>query len=91
MPFYIYDILDKKGKPIGEQFEIMKRMSDKALTKEPNTNRPCKRAIVSFSAGHSGPAWEWCQATANYINHMKPKYIRDDKTGIRKKLPKGGV
>ena len=91
MPFYIYDILDKKGEPTGEQFEIFQKMADKPFKKDPETKKKCRKAITSFAAGHSGPAWEWCQETANYINHMKPKYIRDDKTGIRKKMPKGGV
>lgn len=46
MPVYVYDILDAQGKPTGEQFEIVQSMKDDALTKEPKTGRPCRKAIV---------------------------------------------
>lgn len=47
MPTYVYEILDKKGEPTGETFEIVQLMKDDALTKQPGTARPCRRAIVA--------------------------------------------
>lgn len=47
MPTYLYEILDKKGRATGETFEIVQLMKDEPLTKEPGTDRPCRRAIVA--------------------------------------------
>ncbi|MBL8756886.1 MAG: FmdB family transcriptional regulator [Phycisphaerae bacterium] len=47
MPTYLYEILDKKGRPTGETFEIVQLMKDEPLSKEPGTERPCRRAIVA--------------------------------------------
>lgn len=91
MPTYVYNILDKKGNLTGKQFEITQSIKADALTKHPETGEPCSRAIVEFSAMHSGPAWNWCESTRRYINDCKPKTIRDDKAGVRMKFPKGGV
>ncbi|CAN5820825.1 hypothetical protein BH11PLA1_BH11PLA1_00130 [soil metagenome] len=44
---YLYEILDAKGAPTGETFEIHQMMKDATLTKEPATGRPVRRAIVS--------------------------------------------
>ena len=91
IPHYEYEILDNNGKPTGERFEIFQQMSEESLTVQPETGKPCRRAIVIPNVAHSGPAWDWCESTRRYINDSKPKYIRDDKTGIRKRMPKGGV
>ena len=47
MPTYVYEILDKKGEPTGETFEIFQLMKDEALTKHPETGKPVRRAIVA--------------------------------------------
>jgi predicted nucleic acid-binding Zn ribbon protein len=47
MPIYVYEILDTKGRPTGEAFEILQPMKDDALTKQPGTGKPCRRAIVA--------------------------------------------
>lgn len=47
MPTYVYEILDAKGAPTGETFEIVQSMKDKPLTKEPKTGRACRKAIVA--------------------------------------------
>jgi predicted nucleic acid-binding Zn ribbon protein len=49
MPTYLYEILDKGGKPTGETFEIVQSMKDDALTAQPQTGKPCRRAIVAPS------------------------------------------
>jgi len=91
VPTYVYNYIGPDGEPTGEQFEAFQKMTDDAYTEHPETGQPCERAIVCPNVRHSGPAWDWCEATRRYINKSKPKYIRDDKAGIRKRFPKGGV
>ncbi len=56
MPTYLYEIVDKKGEPTGETFEYVQSMRDAALAKDPNTGKPCRRAIVAPAiAGKSSP------------------------------------
>ena len=47
MPTYVYELLDTRGEPTGETFEIMQPMKDAALTRQPETGKPCRRAIVA--------------------------------------------
>lgn len=47
MPTYVYEILDKKGEPTGETFEIVQSMKDDTLEKQPGTGKACRRAIVA--------------------------------------------
>jgi predicted nucleic acid-binding Zn ribbon protein len=47
MPIYQYEILDNKGRPTGEIFELFQSMKDDALTEQPGTGKPCRRAIVA--------------------------------------------
>lgn len=47
MPTYEYEILDKKGEPTGERFEVVQSMKEPALTTQPGTGKPCRRAIVA--------------------------------------------
>lgn len=47
MPTYVYEVLGKDGKPTGETFEVVQSMKEDALTKQPETGKPCRRAIVA--------------------------------------------
>lgn len=47
MPTYVYEFLDKSGRPTGETFELMQSIKAEALTKHPETGRPIRRAIVT--------------------------------------------
>ncbi|MFO0856758.1 MAG: hypothetical protein U0640_05290 [Phycisphaerales bacterium] len=47
MPTYVYEVLGKDGKPTGETFEVVQSMKEDALTKQPETDKPCRRAIVA--------------------------------------------
>ena len=59
MPTYEYEFLDKKGEPTGERFEHVQPMKDAALTKHPETGKPCRRAIVAPAiAGNWSPIKE---------------------------------
>lgn len=56
MPTYEYEYLDAKGEPTGERFEYVQSMKEKALTKHPETGKPCRRAIVAPNiAGNWSP------------------------------------
>lgn len=59
MPTYVYEVLDKKGQPTGRTFEIVQSMKEDALTKDPATGEPCRRAIVAPAiAGKWSPVKE---------------------------------
>lgn len=47
MPTYVYEVLDPRGQPTGESFEIVQSMKDAALTTHPKTGAPVRRAIVA--------------------------------------------
>lgn len=47
MPTYVYEVLDAKGQPTGEVFEVVHSMKEPALTKHPKTGKPCRRAVVA--------------------------------------------
>jgi hypothetical protein len=47
MPTYVYEVLGKDGSPTGERFEIVQSMKDEALTAQPGTGKPVRRAIVA--------------------------------------------
>jgi predicted nucleic acid-binding Zn ribbon protein len=51
MPTYVYEILDRRGKPTGETFEHVQSIKDAALTKHPETGQPVRRAIVMPTLG----------------------------------------
>ena len=47
MPIYVYEVLDKKGQPTGETFEIVQSMKEEALTEQPKTGKPVRRAVLA--------------------------------------------
>ncbi len=47
MPIYVYEILDKKGKPTGKTIEFVQSMKDDAFTKHPETGEPVRRVITA--------------------------------------------
>jgi hypothetical protein len=51
MPTYVYEILSDGGEPTGETFEITQSIKDAALTSDPQTGRPVRRAIVAPTLG----------------------------------------
>lgn len=56
MPTYVYELLNAKGEPTGETFEHVQSMKENALTKQPETGKPCRRAIVAPNiAGNWSP------------------------------------
>jgi hypothetical protein len=56
MPTYVYEVLDKDDQPTGETFEIVQSMKEDALTTQPETGKPVRRAIVAPAiAGNWSP------------------------------------
>lgn len=51
MPTYVYEVLDAKGKPTGKTIEIVQSIKDAALTRDPTTGKPVRRAIVTPTLG----------------------------------------
>jgi predicted nucleic acid-binding Zn ribbon protein len=51
VPTYVYDILDKNGKPTGKTFETIQSIKAPALRKHPETGEPVRRAIVAPNLG----------------------------------------
>ncbi len=86
MPFYEYEILDDKGEPTGERFEILQKMSDEALTKHPETGTAIRRAISAPSVRDGRPAWERCSDVRDHIRKTKPKWVSDKTKGIRERF-----
>lgn len=43
MPTYVYEIVDTEGEGTGECFEVVQTMSEKPLTKHPETGQPVRR------------------------------------------------
>ncbi|MCC6284694.1 MAG: FmdB family transcriptional regulator [Phycisphaerales bacterium] len=46
MPTYVYEVLTPAGEGTGRHFECVQSMSDKALTKHPQTGEPVRRVPV---------------------------------------------
>lgn len=56
MPTYVYEMLDSKGKPSGERFEVVQSMAEEPLSKHPETGKPVRRVFVPFRiAGKNAP------------------------------------
>jgi len=51
LPTYVYEILDRSGKPTGKTFEVVQSIKAAALTKHPGTGAPVRRAIVAPTLG----------------------------------------
>lgn len=48
MPIYVYEIIHTNGKA-GRRFEVMQKISDKPLKKDPKSGKPCRRVIAAAS------------------------------------------
>jgi len=44
MPLYVYEVLDADGN-VSDEFEILQKMSEDALTTHPTTGQPMRRKI----------------------------------------------
>jgi hypothetical protein len=80
MPLYVYEIILPDGSA-GEQFEVMQRMADAALTKHPETGEPVRRV---FGEPNAPRAWTDTQGAAkisdkNLAAKGFTKYVKTDK------------
>ncbi|MCE9562223.1 MAG: zinc ribbon domain-containing protein [Planctomycetes bacterium] len=60
MPLYVYEIVLPDGSG-GEQFEVLQKMSEDALTKHPETGKPVRRV---FAEPNAPRAWTDTQGAA---------------------------
>lgn len=60
MPLYLYEVVRPDGSA-GEQFEVLQKMSDAALTKHPETGEPVRRV---FGEPNAPRAWTDAQGKA---------------------------
>ena len=51
MPTYVYDILDKHGRPTGRTYEAVQSIKAPPLKAHPETGEPLRRAIVAPTLG----------------------------------------
>jgi hypothetical protein len=80
MPTYDYELLDAHGKPTGERFELVQRMSEDALTEQPGTGRACRRAISAPAiAGNYSPLNKTRLSNDNLTRLGFTKYERKGK------------
>lgn len=90
MPTYLYELLDAKGQPTGETFEIVQSMKDKTLEKHPETGKPCRRAIVAPAiAGKWSPANKGTLSNKNLERLGFTKYERRGNGYMEKTAGKG--
>jgi hypothetical protein len=80
MPLYLYEVVLPDGTG-GEQFEVLQKMSDAALTKHPETGEPVRRI---FGEPNAPRAWTDQQAKAavresNLASKGFTKYVKTDK------------
>lgn len=49
MATYVYETIPKNAKQKPRRFEVVQKMSDAALTKDPETGEPVRRVIIGGS------------------------------------------
>lgn len=91
MPTYLYELLDKGGRPTGETFEVVQPMKDAPLTRQPETGRPCRRAIVAPAiAGKWSGVKKDTMSNANLERLGFTKYERKGKGYMERVAGKAG-
>ena len=90
MPFYVYEVILEDGEQ-GQQFEVMQKMSDPALTTHPTTGQPVRRVITAPNIGG-----DWSETrTKNRLSDKNldrlgfTKYVRSDDGKLEKVAGKG--
>ena len=90
MPTYVYEVLDQKGDPTGRTFEYMQSIKAEALTKDPETGEPVRRAIVSPNLGLALSANKSRMSNKNLERLGFTKYERKGKGYMERVAGKGG-
>jgi predicted nucleic acid-binding Zn ribbon protein len=90
MPTYVYEILDKKGKPTGRTFETVQSIKAAAFTKHPETGEPVRRAIVAPNLGLALSANKARMSNKNLERLGFTKYERKGKGYMERTAGKGG-
>lgn len=90
MPTYVYEILDKKGRPTGRTVEIVQSIRADALTKHPETGEPVRRAIVPPTLGLATSKVKSSLSNKNLEKLGFTKYERKGKGYMERVAGKGG-
>jgi predicted nucleic acid-binding Zn ribbon protein len=90
MPTYVYEILDKNGKPTGRTVEVMQSIKAAALKKLPETGEPVRRAIVAPTLGLNASAAKSRMSNKNLERLGFTKYERKGKGYMERTAGKGG-
>ena len=90
MPTYVYEVLDKTGKPTGRTFEIVQSIKAEALTKDPGTGEPVRRAIVAPNLGLAMSANKSRLSNKNLAKLGLTKYERKGKGYMERVAGEGG-
>ena len=90
MPTYVYEILDKRGKPTGRTFETVQPIKAAALTKHPETGKPVRRAIVAPNLGLGMSASKARMSNKNLERLEFTKYERKGKGYMERTAGKAG-
>jgi predicted nucleic acid-binding Zn ribbon protein len=90
MPTYVYEILDKRGKPTGRTFETVQPIKAAALTKHPETGEPVRRAIVAPNLGLGMSASKARMSNKNLERLGFTKYERKGKGYMERTAGKAG-
>lgn len=90
MPTYVYDILDRKGRPTGRTVEIIQSIKADPLRKHPETGEPIRRAIVPPTLGLALSAKKASLSNRNLEKLGFTKYERKGKGYMERVAGKGG-
>lgn len=90
MPTYVYEILDKSGKPTGKTFEVIQSIKAEPFTKHPETGQPVRRAIVAPTLGLGMSKAKNRMSNKNLEKLGFTKYERKGKGYMERTAGKGG-
>ncbi|MEX2218051.1 MAG: zinc ribbon domain-containing protein [Phycisphaerales bacterium] len=90
MPTYVYDILDKRGRPTGRTFETIQSIKASPLTRHPETGEPVRRAIVAPTLGLGMSTAKARMSNKNLERLGFTKYERRGKGHMERTAGKGG-
>lgn len=81
MPLYVYKC---ENKDCSVEIEELQSLLDKPLIICPRCGlSTLKKQVTSFNGSDKSPVWD---KHADFIKKLKPKYVKDGKTGERKRL-----
>jgi predicted nucleic acid-binding Zn ribbon protein len=90
MPTYVYQILDKAGRPTGKTVELVQSIKADPYTRHPQTGQPIRRAIVAPTLGLGLSRAKGRLSNKNLERLGFTKYERKGKGYMERTAGKGG-